>query len=151
MKRYNLIYRHIGVGNAIVHSLLMAFLMIVSFLPFYDDCNFYQFGGLYLLIPLAATVLAWLAVKWPLWFLLSLALTGLFFFVLIFCYTVDVMIVGFSSPWVDSAMGDWQQGFTVMTAAVNILYWDAAFGVYAAVTAVVRMANRKREKRRIEK
>ncbi len=152
MKRYNSVYRYIGMANAALHTLLVVFLVIVGFLPFHEQRNFYQaFGGVltsfgYLLMPLAAAVFAVLAVKRPLWSLVTTFFASLFFFSVIFPYTVEATIVGFSSPWIDSSMSLWQQGFTLMSGAANILFWGIAFVIYAIVTVIIRTVHRKREK-----
>jgi len=157
MPKYDKIYKIASIANFLIHFMLCVFIVIVSFLPFVENQNFYEvFTGFFdlklsviqpyfvLLLLLIAPIFAFFAIKIPALSVIVAMLTFSFFFIVSLPYSIEAAIVEFSSPWIGGNMSTYQNGFYFMTYASNVVYFDFAFVVYSFVILLIR--NKKHNK-----
>jgi len=59
----------------------------------------------------------------------------------VFAYSIEAMIVGFSSPWIGGSMSAYKIGFKLIGAISYIVYFDLAFLIYSVITLIIRGKN----------
>lgn len=151
MIKSNKIYHIVSISNFILHICVFLFVTLVGFLPFRDDRNFYEsFVGFfsetlstiqpYVLIGIlfVSCVGAFLAVKRPLFSLLVLASTLVFFVCAILPYTIDAMVFGLFSSEMIASMSIYKIGFKLINRVSRIVCFDIAFFVYSVITLIIR-------------
>ena len=150
MENYKKVYKAICVGNGILHGLLVIFILCCSFWPFREGENFYQvFNGFFnsgfgaiepvfiLFLLFAAGVFSFLAIRRPAFSLATAAFSFIFFVMAVFPYSVEAVVAGLTSPWLGSAMADYQQGFHLIGNAGYVLYWELAFVPYTLISSFI--------------
>lgn len=155
MTKNDKIYRIVSVFSLALHSFVFIFVAVVGFFPFRENQNFYEcfvefFGNfLGILHPyfimsilLLSCLMAFFAIKRPIFSIFLSVCSFAFFLIIIFPYCIEAMVVGFGSPWIgEGDMATYKIGFDLMGKASCIIYFDFAFIVYSAVTLVLRIKN----------
>lgn len=148
MQKNDKVYRIVSIVNFWLHILLFTAIVIVGFLPFRAEKNFYQvFDGFFgstlsvvqpyciLMILLVACVCAFWAIKKPALSVVVLPLLFSFFSIVVFPYTLEASAEALLGGSVDT----YQIGFDVMNAIASYeISFAIAFTVYAFVTLIVR-------------
>ncbi len=151
MLKNDKIYRIVSIINFILHICVFMFVVVVGFLPFLENYNFYEcFVGFFgkalstlqpyflMTVLLLTCIFAFLAIKKPSFSILMLASTLSFFVTAIMPYAIEAMVVGFASPWVSASMSTYNIRFKLIGVASYIVYFDMAFLVYSIITLIIR-------------
>lgn len=157
MVTYNKIYKGISIGNAVLHGLLVIFVLGCGFLPFRGEENFYQvFSGsfgtkfpaiepAFVLLPLiAAGVFSVLSIRHPAFSFGSIFFSLAYPLLLSLPMIADVVVGIFSTPWWMGAtepanpLPKYQLGSHLLANVSYLFYWELAFAVYAFVILLFR-------------
>lgn len=147
MKKYNQIYKIISICYFTLHSLLLAYIVVVGFLPFREGELFYEsydlLSILLVLLPLLlAAVAAFFTIKKPLLSIVAAVLTFASFVLLILPVAVEEVVVGLMSIY-NTTMHEYQIGCTLMSSASFVYYIDIAFVIYSIVTVIIRRVSKR--------
>ena len=151
MTKNDKIYHITSVCAFVLHICVFVFVVIVGFLPFCENRNFYDcFIGFFgqalnnvqpyfvMAILFLSCVGAFLSIKRPLASFLVVACTISFFVIATLPYSIEAMIVGFASPWIGGSMSTYGIGFDLIVGASYVFYFDIAFFVYSIITLFIR-------------
>ena len=148
------VYHVASICNFCLHICLFVIVTLVGFLPFREEQNFYEcFIGFFgkklsafqpyfvMVILFLSCVMSFFAIKRPIFsfFVLGCCLT--FFVIAILPYSIEAMIVGFSSPWIGGSMSAYKIGFKLISAISYVVYFDLAFLIYSVITLIIRGKN----------
>ena len=151
MVKNDKIYHIVSICNFLLHIWLFVFVVIVGFLPFCGNRNFYEcFIGVFgstlstvqpyfvMAILFLSCFGAFLTIKRPLFSFLTVACVMAFFVIATLPYSIEAMIIGFASPWIGGGMSTYGIGFDLIVAVSYIFYLDIAFLIYSVVTLFLR-------------
>jgi len=135
------------------------FVVIVGFLPFRDNKNFYEcfigfFGDTFstiqpyflMSILFLSCVMSFFAIKRPLFSFIVLVCTFIFFLIYIIPYSIEIVMFGFTSPWIGGSMSTYQISFKLIGAVSHIVEFDIAFLLYSIITLIIRVRKNKQIK-----
>lgn len=149
MVKNNKIYHIVSIYSFVLHICVFAFVVIVAFLPFQKEHNFYEvFDGFFgdrlsaiqpyavMTVLLLSCVGAFLAIKKPLYSFMIAACSASFFVIAALPCALEAMMVGFMSPWLDVSMPVYGIGYQLISAASYICCLDVVFVIYTIVTLI---------------
>lgn len=145
------VYHIISICNFLLHICLFVFVVIVGFLPFCENRNFYDcfigfFGKtlsivqpyLVMAILFLSCVGAFFAIKRPLFSFLVVFCSISFFVIATLPYCIEATMVSFVSHWIDRSMSKYGIGFDLIAAVSYIVYFDVTFLMYSFATLFIR-------------
>ena len=151
MSKNDKIYRIVSIIGLLLHIFVFVFVLIVGFLPFHENKNFYEsFTGYFgenlsiyqpyfiMAIMFISCVPALLSIKYPPISFFTGVCTLFFFVIVVLPYTFEAAFVGLASPWIGAEMSTYGIGFELMGAASYIIYFDMAFFIYSIITLFIR-------------
>ena len=151
MSKNDKIYRIVSIIGLLLHIFVFVFVLIVGFLPFHENKNFYEcFTGYFgenlsiyqpyfiMAIMFISCVPALLAIKYPPISFFTGVCTLFFFAIVVLPYTFEAAFVGLASPWIGAEMSTYGIGFELMGAVSYIIYFDMAFFIYSIITILIR-------------
>ena len=151
MSKNDKIYRIVSIIGLLLHIFVFVFVLIVGFLPFHENKNFYEcFTGYFgenlsiyqpyfiMAIMFISCVPALLAIKYPPISFFTGVFMLFFFAIVVLPYTFEAAFVGLASPWIGAEMSTYGIGFELMGAVSYIIYFDMAFFIYSIITILIR-------------
>lgn len=158
MTKNDKIYRIVSIGIFLLHICVFVFVVLIGFLPFKENENFYEvFNGFFgerfaaiqpyfiLAILLVSSILSYFTIKHP-WLSLGVLICSFYsFLIVVIPIAVEIALVSFTSPWLGTSMSTYGIGFSLMNAASCIVNVDIVFLIYAMVTLVVRAKRKYKE------
>ena len=153
MKKYERIYNTLSKIYFVIHVLLFILIFVVSFLPFCEGFNFYQFFGSYLWIPFVLLAILLLAV-WSSYRAIKRPLFSILVVLLVFAFFIAVLISVFTPALlvmtIEELLGGdasfplaFNVGFEVMVVALRIIYLEIAFVIYGIIVAVLKRRDKR--------
>lgn len=139
MKKYEKIYDKLSKIYFVIHVLVFVVIFAASFMPFYEDLNFYQYGSPWvpyvsLALLLIAVWASYRAIKSPKFALMASLLTVGFFVLMIgnmwvtaYLQMMLTELFGGDVSFVDA----YNIGFDVMAVAIRVMNIDIPFTIYA--------------------
>lgn len=149
MSKNDKIYRIISLINFWLHFGVFVFVIAVGFLPFKENENFYEYFGnnsvdsykSYFIIALLflSCVAAFITIKHPLCSFFVLALSFLAFFIIVFPYCVDEMVLALLHHEEAVTMPMYKIGYRLIEKASYVSYFEIAFLIYSIVAFFIRL------------
>lgn len=152
MSKKDKIYHIISIISFCLHICVFIFVTVIGFLPFMEQQNFYDcFVGFFgntlsaaqpyfvMVILFLSCVAAFLAINRPSFSFFVLACSLSFFVIATLPYSIEAMIVGFSSPWIGGSMSTFRIGFDLICKISYTIYFDMAFFIYSMFTLFIRI------------
>ncbi len=151
MTKNDKIYHIVSVCSFVLHICVFVFVVVVGFLPYQENNNFYEifsgyFGNIFstfhpilmLAILLIACVFSYFTINRPLLSFWVGILSFVFFLLVLLPYSFEIAFVSFLSRVGEIGISTYQIGFKLIGGAAYIIYFDIAFYVYASITMFVR-------------
>ena len=149
MSKNDKIYRIISLINFWLHIGVFVFVIAVGFLPFKENENFYEYFGnnsvdsykSYFIIALLflSCLAAFITIKHPLCSFIVLPLSFFAFFIIVFPYCLDAMIIGLVQHGGEIDMSMYKTGYRLMEIASYVSYFEIAFLIYSIVVFFIRL------------
>jgi len=90
--------------------------------------------------------MSFFAIKRPLFSFIVLVCTFIFFLIYIIPYSIEIVMFGFTSPWIGGSMSTYQISFKLIGAVSHIVEFDIAFLLYSIITLIIRVRKNKQIK-----
>lgn len=146
MKKYEKIYDKLSKIYFAIHTLVFLLVFVASFLPFRGEQNFYQvFTGFpmnaFLLLGflLVVCLVAYLAIKRPLFAILTVPFSVYFYYLMLLPYTVEILWEVFGRA---NDLHEFGIGYELMSFTTNVTILEVPFTIYAIVVGIFKVRDK---------
>jgi len=151
MTKNDKIYHITSVCAFVLHICVFVFVVVVGFLPYQENKNFYEifsgyFGNVFssfhpilmLAILLISCVFSYFTINRPHLSFWAGILSFVFFLLEVLPYSFEIAFVSLLSRVGEIGISTYQIGFKLISGAAYIIYFDIAFFVYSIITLFIR-------------